>query len=130
MRFIRLLLVMAGTGAVALSQTNSSANVRALSLQDCIELALRENLDLQIERVDVTSFLYNLRAAYGAYDPKLTISGEHDHSEFGSQLVVGQIQVPASVNNSYVIGGDLSGMLPWGMTYDLATRPDDTWHPH
>src|SRR6267142_2794864 len=73
MRLLRILLVLAGAGVAALAQTNDTANIRQLSLQDCIQLALQNDLDLQIDRYDASIPLYTLRAAYGAYDPTLFI---------------------------------------------------------
>src|SRR5579859_2900773 len=74
MRLIGIWLVLVGAAAIASAQTNSGAstnnpqamyapeqpqvqtnspaNVRKLSLQDCIELALKHNLDLQIDRIN------------------------------------------------------------------------------
>src|SRR5437762_13955855 len=81
MRLLRILLVLASAGVVALAQTNAPTNVRRLSLQDCIQLALQHNLDLQIDRYNPQISLYNLGGAYGAYDPSLFLSGQHDHNE-------------------------------------------------
>src|SRR5664280_3538687 len=44
-------------------------NARHLSLQDCIQLTLQHNLDLQITRYNPQVALFNVREAYGAYDP-------------------------------------------------------------
>src|SRR3989442_1376122 len=69
MRLLISWLFLATTSIAAWAQTNVPPNVRQLSLQDCIEMALRHNLDLQIERYVPKIALYNLRGAYGGYDP-------------------------------------------------------------
>src|SRR5258708_40365649 len=90
MRFIRFLLVMAGTSAVALAQTNTSTKTRALSLQDCIEMTLKENLDIQIERKHASVFLYDLRGAYGAFGPTVSTGyGQNRHDAWSLILSCG-----------------------------------------
>jgi outer membrane protein TolC len=125
MRLLRILLVLAGAGVAALAQTNDTANIRQLSLQDCIQLTLQNDLDLQIDRYDASIPLYTLRAAYGAYDPTLFISGEHDHNEAGPRLLSGGFSVPGSVSDSDNFNGNITGLLPWGTTYTLGGNASD-----
>ena len=54
---------------------NDPARTKRLSLEDCIELALKHNLDLQIDRYNPEISLYALRADYAPYDPILSLSG-------------------------------------------------------
>src|SRR5436190_17115530 len=105
MRLLRFWLVIAGASLTALSQTNAPSNVRQLSLQDAIELALEHNLDLQIDRYNPRLALYTVRVAYGDYDPKLSLSGEHDHSETGSRLLSGGFSIPGSTSDADVFSG-------------------------
>src|SRR5690242_14289248 len=44
--------------------TNAPANKRELSLQDCIELTLKHNLDLQIDRYNPQLALYTLKGSF------------------------------------------------------------------
>src|SRR5580765_8405162 len=108
MRVISLLLVSAAALITARAQTNygpmvsfdsitnSGTIVRSLSLPDCIQLALRNNLDLQIDRYNPAIQLYVLKAVYGDYDPSFSFAGEHDHSEAGSQILSGGFTIPGS----------------------------------
>ena len=57
-----------------------NAATRQMSLEDCIQEALQHNLDVQIERYNPQISLYNLRAAYGGYDPLFNISGQHNYN--------------------------------------------------
>ena len=127
MRLLSLCLAFAA--ASTLAQTNAPAKVRELSLQDCIELAIKKNLQLQIDRYSPEIALYNLRATYGDYDPTLSLEGRHDHNEAGSQLLAGGFSVPGSVRDDDSFNAGLSGLLPWGTTYNLATlNPiNDVW---
>jgi outer membrane protein TolC len=121
MSFLRILFLLAGAGSMALAQTNNPVEVRRLSLQEAIQLALTNNLDLQIDRYNPQINLYNLRADYGDYDPNLNLSGQHDHRETGSQLVAGGFAVPTSVSDDNSFSATLSGLLPWGTAYTIGT---------
>jgi outer membrane protein TolC len=127
MRILRILFVLASAGTVAMAQTNATPNVRQISLQDCIQLALAHNLDLQIDRYNPEIGLYNLRAAYGAYDPAFTLSGQHDHSEAGKQLLGGGFEIPGSVTDDNSFSGGLSGTTPIGSTYSLQGNTRDQY---
>ena len=65
--------------------------------------------------------LYTLRASYGDYDPTLNLDGRHSHNEAGSQLIAGGTSIPGSISDGNSFTAGLNGLLPWGMTYDLAT---------
>ena len=126
MRLIRILLVLVGAGVVTLAQTSTPAKVRQLSLQDCIQLALKNNLDLQIDRYNPEISLFTLKANYGGYDPTLSLSGQHDHAETGSQLISGSVATsgaiaPGSISDDNAFSASLGGLLPWGTTYTLGT---------
>ena len=121
MRLIRILLVLVAAGAVTLAQTNTTAKVRQLSLQDCIQLTLKNNLDLQIDRYNPQISLFTLKANYGSYDPTLSLAGQHDHAETGTQLFGGSISAPGSISDDNIFTATLGGLLPWGTTYTLGT---------
>src|ERR1043166_4554406 len=121
MRLLRILLVLAAAANIGMGQTNAPTNARRLSLQDCIQLALQHNLDLQIDRYNPEISLYNLQVYYGAYDPSLNISGQHDHNEAGSQILGGGFTIPGSVSDDNSFSSTLSGLLPWGTTYSFGT---------
>ena len=81
---------------MAAAQTDMNAVApHEMSLQDCIQEALQHNLDMQIERYNPQISLYNLRAAYGGYDPTLNIAGQHSYNVAPSGVTQNQIQTPA-----------------------------------
>jgi outer membrane protein TolC len=108
---------MAGSAGTS---TNAPTNVRQLSLQDCIQLALKHNLDLQIDRYGPQISLYNLRADYGAYDPSFNLSGEHSRNVVGSQLF-GTNQLPPAITDDNSFNSSVGGVLPLGTTYSVGT---------
>src|SRR6476620_3691541 len=66
MRRIGILLALLGLTLSVLAQTNTE--VRTLSLEDCLQIALEHNLDVQIKRYNPEISRFTLFAAYGAYD--------------------------------------------------------------
>ena len=115
------------SNVAGLGETNNPATVRRLTLQDCIQMTLQHNLELQIDRYNPQISLFNLNAAYGGYDPSLTISGQHDHSESGSQLLSGGFQIAGSVSDDNSFSSSLSGGSPWGMSYTLSGSTRDSY---
>src|SRR5262245_13257042 len=124
MRRLRILLALISASSVALAQTNT---VRQLSLQDCVQLALQHNLDLQIDRYNPAIAEFNLKGDYGAYDPQFNLSGQHDHSEAGNQLLGGGFIIPGSVSDDNAFSGGLSGALPSGATYSVQANARDQY---
>jgi HAE1 family hydrophobic/amphiphilic exporter-1 len=115
-----LFLAAGLTGLFA--QTNSPA-VRPLSLTDCFAEALKHNLDVQVQRYEPQISLYDLRAAYGGYDPVLNLSGQYDYNRSGGFFPTNP--VPITQNNTFK--SDLGGSLPSGTTYDLFGNVLDTY---
>src|ERR1039458_6821692 len=128
MRLLMMLLVLVGgcLRARAQAQTNASSQVRTLSLQDCIQMALRHNLDLQIDRYNPQIALFTLKAAYGAYDPVFSLSGQHDHTESGPVLF-GTNFIGGSLSDDDRFSTSLKGTSPVGTTYSLAATPWPLW---
>jgi outer membrane protein len=127
MRLLRTLLVLASSVTVATAQTNATPQVRQLSLQDCVQLALQHNLSLQIDRYNPQIALFNLKGDYGAYDPLFNLSGQHDHNEGGSQLLGGGFIIPGSISDDNSFSGGLSGVTPIGSTYSIQGNTRDQY---
>src|SRR5260221_8028343 len=75
-----ILLVLTTANFAALAQTNRW-QPRTMSMDDCIEIALHHNLDVQIKRYDPEINQYTLGADYGAYDPAFSASGVHKYNQ-------------------------------------------------
>ncbi|MCX8090151.1 MAG: TolC family protein [Verrucomicrobiae bacterium] len=118
-------LLLFGVASRAFAQ-DSAPRAQTVTLQDCIQQALEKNLELRIERYNPELSLYNLRAAYGAYDPTLGASGQHNYSKAGTTLFQGSIPLPGQETHTDTLNGSLGGLLPWGMTYELSARLSDT----
>jgi outer membrane protein len=133
--FAVLLLATAALGAGAQAVTNTpaaGAQVRELSLKDCIQEALAHNFDVQISRYNPMIQQYTLNAAYGGYDPALNISGLHSHNNSAQFTTV--IQTNGSslfIPNSTLVDNDLfksdiGGVSPIGTVYDLFGNIDQS----
>lgn len=100
--------------------------VRRWSLTDCIQQALGHNLELRIERYNPELALFNLQAGYGAYDPVLSFSGQHDYSKAGETLLEGTFTLPGREQDVNTFRSSLSGQLPWGTLYNISLTARDT----
>src|SRR5216684_2515011 len=54
--------------------TAEDRTARFFSLNECIQLALQHNYDIQIERYSSEIARYNLNGSYGAYEPFFNFS--------------------------------------------------------
>jgi HAE1 family hydrophobic/amphiphilic exporter-1 len=60
---------------------DSADRVLQLSLVDALRIALRNNFDLEIERLTTEVTRYDARASWGAFDPVLNLTGRASESE-------------------------------------------------
>ncbi len=124
-------LLFLGWAAAAGAQT-ASPNARALSLAECIQIALEHNLDVKIERYSPEMARYAVSLSYGAYDPEFSASASHSStlSPGGIDSQSRPYQGSETETDSFTTG--LRGLLPVGMSYNLSlttsdqhgTRPD------
>jgi outer membrane protein TolC len=119
MKSLGILFLLVSTGVAALAETNS-LEVRKLSLDDCLQGALRRNLDLQIARYVPPLALSDLKAAYAGYNPNFSVGGQHNfntavgrYDPNTGSLVLGSSTDVNSFNSS------LGGLLPMGLQYNL-----------
>ena len=87
MKFLGVALAFFSLAWAAVAQSNPSLEAtnllvggRRMALQDCIAEALQHNLDVEIQRYNPEINLFNLRAAYGGYDPTVKFSANHQYS--------------------------------------------------
>lgn len=108
------LLLASATAAPVPARTN------ALSLQQCFEMALKRNLDVQIERVSSQIARFSLAGAYGAYDPVLSIQASHEYLDtpgnFSPQKFNWDFPYTMDTDRG---GAALAGVLPFGLSYGL-----------
>jgi outer membrane protein len=107
--------------AAAQTGTNTAAT-RPMSLPDCIQQALQQNFDVQIQRYNPQISLYNLRAAYGGYDPAFNILGQHNYSVSPSRFSsFATNQTPPTISDANTFNSGLTGTLPLsGLQYTFS----------
>ena len=122
--------------AVALAALLSGIPVRAadapvqeLSLSDCIQLALKHNLDLQVERRNPLRSKLSLDIAVaGYYEPTLGFAAQEDYSKGAAQFnpSIG-LPVPGQENKTDSFSTSVRGVLPYsGLQYSLNASGAET----
>jgi outer membrane protein TolC len=96
------------------------ANPRGISLQECIDLALTRNLDLQIERRSGDIARYDLSSAFGVYMPNFSFSAREDYLSQSSDFDPKKagLDFPYKMRTE-TVSGALDGRLPFGLSYDF-----------
>ena len=107
----------------AVNTTNKPS--RPLSLNDCIELALKHNFTIQIARFNPNLARYTLWGSYGVYDPTLNASVTHDYSLSPGGIDAQGRSFSGVESDTDNIRSGLSGMLPWGLNYNLGVQASD-----
>jgi outer membrane protein TolC len=104
----------------ALAQTTPLSNPRRISLQECIDSALRSNLDVQIQQVSSEIFRFDYQGAYGAYSPVLSFEARRNFvsqpGDFAPQKFNPDFPYELTTDAA---SSTLSGILPYGLSYDL-----------
>ena len=101
---------------------------RALSLEECIREALEHNFSIQISRLDPVLAGFTLAGSYGSYDPTLRFGARHNYElSPGGLDPQSQLPFPGPESESDNINSSLSGLLPWGLTYNLGITMTDTY---
>jgi len=116
-------LFLAAFTAAAQTSTNSTdaAVTRAMSLQDCIQQALQQNFDVQIQRIQPQISLYDLYAAYDGWDPTFNISGRHNYDVSPSSYNLSiSNQTPPTVSDENSFNSGINGVLPSGLQYNFS----------
>jgi outer membrane protein len=98
---------------------------RVVTMEECIQLALINNLDIQIQRYNPVISGYTLDAQYGAYEPAFNFTAQKTYNQSaGSLEVITSNGIPTVVPgianefNNYTPG--IKGVLPTGLTYNLS----------
>lgn len=119
-------MALASFCLAAESQTNSWVP-RKMSLEDCIETALKHNLDVRIQRYNPEINLYTLNGAYGAYDPALSLGIEHDYNQSAGGIDAQGRPFGGTETEINRFTSSIGGTLPWGTTYNLGGSLVDTY---
>lgn len=89
------------------------ANQMSLSLEDAIEMALRNNNDIDASRNTVQIAEFNLRAFRGVYDPLISSENYFESLTTPTASAIGGAVNGAVTQTRYFGSAELSGFSPW-----------------
>ena len=120
MKLFRVLLFV-GVTTAAVAQTNAPQS-QVISLQDCVQQALENNLDLKIQRYNPVLSAYSVKSSQAGYDPGFSFSAQHNYNKSAGNSFDQNTGLPrpGSVSESDSLNSGLNGLLPWGMDYSLS----------
>jgi HAE1 family hydrophobic/amphiphilic exporter-1 len=84
-----------------------------LTLREAITLALENNRDIEVERLNVQLNEFDLRGSYGAYDPVLTSSLYYDHSRLPVANIIAGGPDGGLKTDNLVGNAQLQQRVPW-----------------
>ena len=114
-------------GTMLLAPGILPADERSLSLEECIDLTLQHNLDLESQSKDPLIAAEELRGSIAAYQPVFSVDGRYRSVTAAPGFDVQTNQaVTGDRTTSNRIGTGLNGILPTGMTYDLGANRTDS----
>ena len=122
MRLLRICFCLAFASLGAFAQTNE---FRDMSLEDCIEVALHHNLDIQIKRLSPELARFTLEGVYGAWDPSLYGGADHEYRRQPGSVDSNGRAIPGAEIETDNFSSGFSGLTPWGMIYNLGISLSD-----
>lgn len=103
----------------------AAPSARQLTLEDCVKLALENNLELEITRFEPAKAALSLVLARTAFDPAFSLSAEQTIASSGGGVTRDNIPIPAITTDRSTFISGVTGRLPTGMTYTLGGSMTD-----
>lgn len=100
---------------------------RVLSLDDCIQIALEHNLNVQISRLDPEVAGFSLKSSYASYDPAFSLSGRHSYELSPGGLDDQGRAYGGTESEIDSFSGSIGGLLPWGTRYTFGASVSDRY---
>lgn len=123
---MRNAMVLAVAVAVAPWVARAEEQLREVTLEECAREALRNNLELQIQRAAREEAALDAEIARGGYDPKLSLSASRRHEETaGSAAGVadGVLETAESRTDNDTFRASVGGTTAWtGLGYELGAH--------
>lgn len=120
MQLIRL-MGLAAAAAMTAGLAAQTADTKKVALEDCIQMALEHNLDVQIQRYTPLLNKYALAASYSVYEPTLNFGASHAANgipaSFDQDL---QLPIPAQTREMDSFDVGVGGRLPTGLSYTVS----------
>jgi outer membrane protein len=100
---------------------------RPITMQECFGLALTNNLDLQIDRINPTLAQYDVEIARAGYDPVLKFSGTHNYQVAGASISQSGVVSLANQTDSDNLSSSLTGIGPMGLNYSMTSQANQNY---
>lgn len=127
MQLTRILSVALLGGAVTDGAGAGSPQTRPVSMDDCVQLALEHNLDLQIERLNPRLAQFTLSGSYSAYEPQLELSASHSSSSSPGGIDAQGRSYSGIEQEQDTFGAAVKGALPTGFNYSIGSSFTDAY---
>ena len=116
------------TSALAAFASANTAEIPSgeITLEQCIQIALENNLNLRITNYQPKIAGLSLKGAYGAYDPRLSLGGTDSFRESKGRVNPLEFQIPSSETDSFRNNIGLNGLTPFGTRYSLGLNSSET----
>jgi outer membrane protein TolC len=114
-------LALATAGALPVVAQSTNVAIRPISLDECVEMTLKNNFDLRIERINYDRSKLDLSRAETLYDPTLNFATERSHSaniDWAGLYPTKEVGITSNPNRD-TIGYGVSGSAPMGFSYDI-----------
>lgn len=106
------------TGAKA--QPLPAEKTRVLTIEEVVQMALTNNLDILISRLNPVIDQFALNGLYGAYEPSFSMSAVHNYNDLPAGIFPqAGLFFGATVENIDSYAPGLTGTLPTGLTYNF-----------
>ena len=112
--------------AMLLTANASEIPSGAVTLEQCIQLALENNLSLRITNYQPRLAALNLQGSYGAYDPRFSIGGTDSFRESKGRENPLEFTIPSSETDSFRHNIGLNGVTPFGTRYNIGLNSSET----
>ena len=117
-------------GLLAVSAPAEEKQVRELTLNECVGIALENNLDLKIEKITRQEARLDGKIARGGYDPELTVSAKRNYDKTTGQsagTAAGALEVLETETDSDAYEASVGGATALGgLSYDVGTKLGDS----
>lgn len=112
--------------AMLLTANASEIPSGAVTLEQCIQLALENNLSLRITNYQPRLAALSLQGAYGAYDPRFSLGGTDSFRESKGRQNPLEFTIPSSETDSFRHNIGLNGVTPFGTRYSIGLNSSVT----
>ncbi|MDB6152283.1 MAG: Outer rane efflux protein [Chthoniobacteraceae bacterium] len=116
--FRSALLLFLPLAAVA-GETVSRPGILHLTIESAVRMALAKNFTIEVERFQPQIARQNVIREIGRFDPNFDISASRSENTVRDLFTNGQHLPSSGTARTDSITSGLSGLTPWGLSYDL-----------